>query len=261
MKRPAIVPDRNDRGLPSRGARSVACRPRRRTTRADTVVNLPTMNRNRLRRVDPDSHLVSLHSEYRHRDVVADHQRLADSSCENEHRVLLGRRMQPTALSRRDATRHHDLSKHPNSSGLSGRYGACASAPAARVETAQSAETSEITGGTGAYGGRAFGLRPSSPKSTDSGRRGRENSIRAPRDRIGCLREHASSRHRPRGARIPMNRVASTVPGRAKGTPRDGRSSSSTVRKLNLFGINKLIGAENPCHYIPVRDAILDGNA
>ena len=37
--------------------------------------------------------------------------------------------------------------------------------------------------------------------------------------------------------------------------------SSSTVGKLNLFGINKLLGAENPCHYIPVRDAIFDGSA
>ena len=41
----------------------------------------------------------------------------------------------------------------------------------------------------------------------------------------------------------------------------EGPNSSSTVRKLNQFGINKLIGAENPCHYIPVRDAILHGNA
>ena len=37
--------------------------------------------------------------------------------------------------------------------------------------------------------------------------------------------------------------------------------SSSTVGKLNLLGINKLIGAENPCHYIPVRDAILHDSA
>ena len=37
-------------------------------------------------------------------------------------------------------------------------------------------------------------------------------------------------------------------------------SSSSTVGRLNRFGINKLIGAENPCHYIPVRDAILHGS-
>ena len=38
-------------------------------------------------------------------------------------------------------------------------------------------------------------------------------------------------------------------------------NSSSTVGKLNLLRINKLIGAENPCHYIPVRDAILHGSA
>ena len=38
-------------------------------------------------------------------------------------------------------------------------------------------------------------------------------------------------------------------------------NSSSTVGKLNLLGINKLIGAENPCHYIPVRDAILHDSA
>ena len=38
-------------------------------------------------------------------------------------------------------------------------------------------------------------------------------------------------------------------------------NSSSTVGKLNLFGINKLLGAENPCHYIPVRDAIFDVSA
>ena len=37
--------------------------------------------------------------------------------------------------------------------------------------------------------------------------------------------------------------------------------SSSTVGKYILFGINKLIGAENPCHYISVRDTILDGSA
>ena len=45
-------------------------------------------------------------------------------------------------------------------------------------------------------------------------------------------------------------------------TGSDGiHDSSSTVGKLNLFGINKLIGVENPCHYIPVRDAILHGSA
>ena len=39
------------------------------------------------------------------------------------------------------------------------------------------------------------------------------------------------------------------------------RGTARTVGKLNLLGINKLIDAENPCHYISVRDAILDGSA
>ena len=38
-------------------------------------------------------------------------------------------------------------------------------------------------------------------------------------------------------------------------------SSSSTVGKLSLFEINKLSGADNPCHYMPVRDTILNGRS
>ena len=49
--------------------------------------------------------------------------------------------------------------------------------------------------------GRARGLHRTCPSSTDCGRRRKDNPSCAPRDRIGCPRDSASScRHRPRGA-------------------------------------------------------------
>jgi hypothetical protein len=50
----------------------------------NSVVDLFPMHRHILRRIDPNSHLVSVHSHHRDGDLRPDHQRLANLPCEYE---------------------------------------------------------------------------------------------------------------------------------------------------------------------------------
>src|SRR3569623_2171412 len=51
----------------------------------DALVDLLAMDRDVLRRRDPDPHLVPLDAEHGDRDRIADHQRLSDATGENQH--------------------------------------------------------------------------------------------------------------------------------------------------------------------------------
>jgi hypothetical protein len=51
----------------------------------DTLVDLFTMNRDVLRGIDTDSHLITLHAEYGQRYFVPDHHGLSRASCQNQH--------------------------------------------------------------------------------------------------------------------------------------------------------------------------------
>ena len=57
------------------------------------LVDLLAVNRHRPGGTDSDSNLVALDPEYRHRYLVANHQRLTNSPGEDEHSFLLGRRV------------------------------------------------------------------------------------------------------------------------------------------------------------------------
>jgi hypothetical protein len=55
----------------------------------DTLVDFFAMNGDCFRRADADAHLIGLYGNDGHSDIVADHKRVANFSCESQHGTSL----------------------------------------------------------------------------------------------------------------------------------------------------------------------------
>ncbi len=55
----------------------------------NALVNFFAMNSNLFRRIDPNTHLVTFHTQHSDSDIITHHQGLSDPTSQNQHSFLL----------------------------------------------------------------------------------------------------------------------------------------------------------------------------